>query len=327
MSPARFCFSPLGSLHVFLYEGDGSSLLGHVDISKPAPDWNTLFLCLPRSAQTVRENYLSVLGASGLSFAVEVEQNPSTIVLNKPQSLSVKNDDAIVFQFIPPEDISKTQLDITVTSQSSVPAYLKVSQCCKDVGQEKIEVVDYKKASLRLSFAKKGRITLSKASVPPLTDSLSSWFIGIALKNTTGRIKFSEPKHVTVTLTKTFDYSYETPICTLIFASLLGGLLVSITALYLFKESLVVVNCTRSGTVIANKTHDGNTGPLQLPPGDECNNEVKLNRGKKSLKFTVAMLKVLKNYWFSDGPKTYSYVTDIVRLVLSVGAYQFVFAN
>ena len=204
---------------------------------------------------------------------------------------------------------------------------MKVSQSCKDVGQENIEGVDYKKASLCLSFAKKGRITLSKASVPPLTDSLSSWFIGIALKNTTGRIKFSESKHVTVTLTKSFDYSYETPICTLIFASLLGGLLVSITALYLFKESLVVVNCTRSGTVIANKTHDCNTEPLRLPPGDECNNEVKLNRCKRILKFTVAMLKVLKNYWFSDGPKTYSYVTGIVGLVLSVGAYQFVFAN
>ena len=71
-----------------------------------------------------------------------------------------------VFQFIPPQGISKTQLGIMVTSDSDVPAYLKVSQDCKDVN-ENIRLVDYKGESIRLSFAKKGRITQTKVSSSP----------------------------------------------------------------------------------------------------------------------------------------------------------------
>ena len=76
----------------------------------------------------------------------------------------------IVFQFTPPKDISKTRLDITVTSESDVPSYLKVSRICQDV-KDHIRNVDYRGESIRLSFVKKGRITLSTASIPPLTDS------------------------------------------------------------------------------------------------------------------------------------------------------------
>jgi len=141
---------------------------------------------------------MSMVGTSGVSFAVDLSQNPSEIMLDIPQTVDIENTKAIVVTFNPPKDISDRQLDVTVTSQSNTPAYLKVSQIRQDV--ESIEVVDYKKASLRLSFAKKGRITLSKVSEPPLTDSSSTWFIGIALKNSTGRLKPSESKTVTLKL-------------------------------------------------------------------------------------------------------------------------------
>ncbi|KAJ7388700.1 hypothetical protein OS493_036139 [Desmophyllum pertusum] len=320
-----------GFLHIFLYEGGGSALLGHVDVSEPAHVWNTLALCpAPRSGQTLGEKYMSVLGTSGLSFTVEIADSPSEVMLNKPQEANVESDNVMVFRFIPPKGISNTQLDITVTSQSDVPAYLKVSQTCEDV-QENIEVIDYKKESLRLSFAKKGRITLSKASVPPLTDSDSSWFIGIALKNATGSVKFSESKYVTLELKKSFDYSYATPICSLFFVSLLGGIIMSIIALLLFKESLVVVN-TPNAIVLANtRTSEVNTelGQDRLPAGNnnQGNNNVEMNKCEKFGNFIVAMLKVAYNYWFSGGPKTFSYITGIVGLVLMIGAFQFVFAN
>ena len=59
-----------------------------------------------------------------------------------PVKLSAKDTYPAVYQFIPAEDISSTQLDITVTSESDdVPAYLKVSRDCKDV-KENIDVVD-----------------------------------------------------------------------------------------------------------------------------------------------------------------------------------------
>ena len=120
-------------------------------------------------------------------FAVEASQN-NGISLNDPKEFEINERNTSVFQFIPPKDISKTQLDITVTSDSDVPAYLKVSRNCLDV-KDNIRLVDYRGESIRLTFAKKGRITLSKASIPSLADS-ASWYIGISLNNTTGTKPF-----------------------------------------------------------------------------------------------------------------------------------------
>lgn len=325
MNPVYVFILPLGFLNIFVYEGEGSSsLLGHVEVSQPKPVWNSLTICPPRSVKP-RDRFMSVLGTSGVSFAVEVPQSPSEIMLDIPQTVNVKSGDVIVFPFNPPKDISDRQLDITVTSKSNIPAYLKVSQIHEDV-EKNIEVVDYKKESLRLSFAKRGRITLSKASVPPLTDSTSSWFIGIALKDATGEP--SESKHVTLKLSQSFDYSYAGPICALFFVSLLGGIAVSIIALLLFKESLVVVN-TPDALVIVNESNGGQD--IQPSNGQENSNNPPSNTWLqviiKFLKFILAMLKVAYSYWFSGGPKTYSYVTGIVGFVLMIGACQFVIAN
>lgn len=325
MNPVYVFILPLGFLNIFVYEGEGSSsLLGHVEVSQPKPVWNSLTICPPRSVKP-RDRFMSVLGTSGVSFAVEVTQSPSEIMLDIPQTVNVKSGDVIVFPFNPPKDILDRQLDITVTSKSNIPAYLKVSQIREDV-EKNIEVVDYKKESLRLSFAKRGRITLSKVSVPPLTDSTSSWFIGIALKDATGEP--SESKHVTLKLSQSFDYSYAGPICALFFVSLLGGIAVSIIALLLFKESLVVVN-TPDALVIVNESNGGQD--IQPSNGQENSNNPPSNTWLqviiKFLKFILAMLKVAYSYWFSGGPKTYSYVTGIVGFVLMIGACQFVIAN
>ena len=107
-----------------------------------------------------------------------------------------------VFQFIPEGDISDMQPE-----SDDVPAYLKVSRDWQDVN-ENIDIVDYQGESIRLSFTKKGRITLSKVSIPPLTDSNSTRFIGISNKNATGETKEDATKNVTLTLKSSFDYSY-----------------------------------------------------------------------------------------------------------------------
>ena len=111
-----------------------------------------------------------------------------------------------------------------------MPAYLKVSRVYKDVEKDDIDEVDYKGESLRLSFAKKGRITLSKVSVPLLTDSTSSWFIGIAIKNATGDTPFNATKSVTLELNKSFDVSYALPICLLVIVSIITGAAISCCA-------------------------------------------------------------------------------------------------
>ena len=291
----------LGFLHVSLYQQVDSSLLGHVNLSASTPVWKTLSIC-PTGSTKKRtwEKLLSVVGKGiGLSFTVQITEGASEIALDQPHTVDVQRDEVSVFQFISPQGISDKQLDITVTSQSTVGAYLKVSQNCKEVDlQEDLESIDYQKKSLRLSFATKGRITLSRVSIPPLTDSFPRWFIGIGLKNFDDD-KLNGSKKVTLKPSRSFGYNYATPICVLFFLSLVGGIVVSIAAYSLFEESLT-----------------------QVKPGDQVNDNAAL-----TCVFFFEMLKVIRYHWFSFGPKTFSYITGIVGAVLMVGAFQFVFAN
>ena len=242
-SCARLSLLFLGSLLVSLYQQVESSPLSHVDLSEPKPVWNTLSICPTglTNDETTGIKFLSVVGkGSGLSFTVQIAEGASEIALDEAHTVDVQGDEVSVFQFIPPQGISDKQLDITATSQSKVDAYLKVSQNCKEVALQKdLEIIDHKKESIRLSFATKGRITLSRVSIPPLTDS--RWFIGIGLKNLSGDVKLSESKNVTLKLTRSFDYNYAAPICILFLVSFLVGIGVSIVAYLLFEESLTQV--------------------------------------------------------------------------------------
>ena len=277
-----------GSLHVSAYEEDeGSLLISHLGISTSEAGWKRCPFCPTKGK--ARGKHLLFSGTTGVSFMAEMQQEGG-IQLDDPVKveLSAKDTYPAVFQFTPAEDISGTQLDVTVTSESDdVPAYLKVSRDCKDV-KENIDDVDYKGGSLRLSFAKKGRITLSKFSTPPLTASTSSWFIGIAIKNASGDTPINARKKVTLTLKRSFAYSYARPMwilqCVFCF---IAGLFVSVWAWYNFREYPCV------------------------PPGE----------------IFSAMRGFLFNYLLIQGPKTFSYITLIVGSVLMVGSIQFVFAD
>ena len=124
--------------------------------------------------------------------------------------------------------------------------------------------------SLRLSFATKGQITLSRASFSSLTDSTSRWFIGIGLKNVSGDVKPSESKNVTLKLTRSFHYNYAKTVSALFLASLLGGIVVSVMAYFLFKESLSEIRVD-GATVMVNTNGTMGTQLQSLPPGDQVN--------------------------------------------------------
>ena len=302
-SCARLSLLFLAFLLVSLYQRGDSSLLGHVDLSEPTPLWNTLSICPTglTNDQDTGEKLLSVVGkGSRLSFTVQIAEGASEIALDKPHTINVQADKVSVFQFIPPQGISDNQLDITATSQSTIAAYLKVSQSCIEVDVQKdLESINDKKLSLRLSFATKGRITLSSVSIPPLTDSVSRWFIGISLKNLPGDVKLSESKNVTLQLTRSFDYNYATPICVLFFVSLVAGILVFIFARFLLEESLT-----------------------QVEPG-----KGDLFYKNAELKVLVCeMWEVIRYQWFYSAPETYSYILGIPGIVLMIGASQFVFS-
>ena len=233
-----FIFPPTGFLHASVYGADEPHLLGNLDVSKSKGDWSSLIICPSRDRSNKdQEKHLLLSGTPNLAFKVQVESSVEEIVLNKPLTFDLGPYESIkVFQFIPTEDISDMQLDVTVTSESDVPAYLKVSHDCEDVN-ENIDVVDYKGESIRLSFAKKGRITLSKVSIPPLTDSTSSWFIGIAIKNATGETPDKATKTVTLTLKRSFNYSYFWPIFFLVVLSVVCGALVACCGICSFSIS------------------------------------------------------------------------------------------
>ena len=277
-----------GSLHVSAYEEDeGSLLISHLGISTSEAGWKRCPFCPTKGK--ARGKHLLFSGTTGVSFMAEMQQEGG-IQLDDPVKveLSAKDTYPAVFQFTPAEDISGTQLDVTVTSESDdVPAYLKVSRDCKDV-KENIDDVDYKGGSLRLSFAKKGRITLSKFSTPPLTASNSSWFIGIAIKNASGDTPINASKKVTLTLKRSFAYSYARPIGIVqgVFCFLIG-LVVSIWAWYNFREY-------------------------------PCVNLCEIFSAMPCFPFIYLLIQ---------GPKTFSYITFIVGSVLMVGSFQFVFAD
>ena len=275
-----------------------------MDLSESKPVWNTLsiFPTGLTNDKTTGKMLLSVVGkGSGLSFTVQIGEGASEIALDQPHTVNVQGDEVSVFQFNTPKGISDKQLDITATSQSKVAAYLKVSQNFKEVDLQKdLESIDYRKESLRLSFATKGRITLSSVSIPPLTDSISRLFIGIGLKNLSGDVKLSESKDVTLKLTRSFDYNYARPICVLFFVSLVVGMLVSTFAFFLFEESLT-----------------------QVKPGE--GNQVNNNANLEVSVFE--MLKVIRYHLFSSGPETYSCIKGIAGIALMIVPFQFVFIN
>ena len=299
--------------------------MGNLDVWKSRADWSSLIICPSRDRNdTDQEKRVLLSGTPNLAFKVQVESSLNRIVLKKPLRFHLDPHKPIkVFQFIPTGDISDKQLDITVTSESDVPGYLKVSRDCVDVN-ENIDVVDYKGESIRLSFAKKGRITLSRVSIPPLTDSTSSWFIGIAIKNATGETPAEATKNVTLTLKRSFDYSYFLPIFLLVVLSVVIGAFLACWGVYSFP----IASSGTEGNVTAN---DGSTPMQSGPAPDASPRETTSMQPDEETPLTQTsqrrvMEDVIRN-WFKRGPKTYSYITGIVGFVLMIGAGQFVFAN
>lgn len=285
-------------------------------------------------------------GTPNVSYAAEITDNVPNVTLGQRKSFQVTHTTPAVFQFTPFKGISKKQLDITVESNSPSSAYLKVSHTCEQVVGNDIKYLNYKGGSLRLSFAEKGRITLSKASLPPLEDADTTWFIGIALiKDKTAS---NVTKNVTLTLKSSFDYDYSTPFYFLIGLSFFGGILVALWALFCFREPYILVhenNHFEDSVSFSASSNAASTGikdnlkslfsscwggRKEDAQTDELRPLLGRPRDKTPLtwkELALAMKSVLFNYWFAQGPKTFSYTTCIVGFVLLVGAFQFVFED
>lgn len=313
--------------------GEGDSSLGHLDVANNEPG-DTLTVCPQVSG---RKYFVLLTGTPNLTYSAEISSTVSSIPLGGNVTFEATQKPKI-FQFNSTKDISKRQLDISVESNSDVSAYLKVSDNCEDV-QNNIKYLDYKGTSLRLSFAKKGRITLSKASHPPLKNS-GVWYIGVALK------KSGHTKNVTLTLKSSFNYDYSNPLYFLIALSFFGGVLVSLWALFCFRDPYILVqedtpvydSLSFSSTSSGVSNFKDNLRSLfsscwkrnQSGEAGELRPLIRGTRDKSPLSWKelfVAMKNVFFRHWFKRGPKTFSYTTCIVGFVLLVGAFQFVFED
>ena len=273
-------------------------------------------------------------GTPNIHYTAEITGNVTEISLNTPMSFQASKT-ATLFKFKPTADVTRKQLDITVSSQSDAVAYLKVSDICNQTMN--IKYLDYSESSLRLTFGRKGRITLSRASRPSLNTS-SFTYIGIALKNETD-------KNVTLTLRSSFNYNYSKPLSLLICVSFFGGILISLWALLCFRDPYIFLqednpeDSNSLNSLTASNAHSrfkenlknmfsscwkereiGNTDELRpLVRGVQRRTPLTWNE------LIGAMRQVLLGHWVARGPKTFSYTTCIVGFVLLIGAFQYVF--
>ena len=279
----------IGSLHISIWD-PRFTRIGNLDIF-PNGTEETVTLCPQASG---REYFVVLTGTPNIHYTAEITDKLTEISLNAPVSFQASKT-VTLFSFQPTFGLTQKQLDITVSSQSDAVAYLKVSRICKQAKNTKC--LDYSGSYLRLTFNKKGRITLSRASRPSL-DSSGFTYIGIALKDQSNE---NPTKSVKLTLASSFDYNYSGPLIFLICVSLFGGIGISLWALLCFRDAYILPQD------LLEVQGDQRRAPFTF------------------LGFFSDMRTVFVGHWVARRPKTFSYTTCIVGFALMIGAFQFVF--
>lgn len=274
-----------GSLHITILDSRPATI-GELDIFANGPE-ETVILCPQASG---REYHVHLSGTPNIRYTAAVTDKLVEISLNTPVSFQASKKTTL-FSFEPTFSVTQKQLDITVSSHSDAVAYLKVSNICKQAKNTKL--LDYSGSYLRLTFNKKGRITLSRASRPSL-DSSGFTYIGIALEDQSYE---NLTKSVKLTLTSLFDYIYSGPLLFLICVSLFGGIFVFLWAWFCFRDSYILPQDLFEGLAGQQRTYLTCTDIFR------------------------AMKKVFFGNWVAPRPKTFSYTTCIVGFVLMIGAF------
>ena len=302
-----FSICVVGSLHVAISDSR-DSFIGHLEVYANGPQ-ETVTLCPQASG---RKYFFLITGTPNMHYTVKITDHVSEIWLNKPVSFQASKT-ATLFKFKPTVDVTQKQLDITVSSQLDVAAYLKVSDICKQAMNTKC--LDFSGSYMRLTFDKQGRITMSKASSHSLNTS-GFTYIGIALK-----YQSNLTKSVNMTITTSFDYNYSGPLFFLFFVSLFSGIFVSLWAFYCIRDPYIL---PKHDTVDSHRLNGQN---LEKLPGSSRDIEAGNTDESRPLtrnELLGAMRNVLHGHWNGRGPKTFSYTTCIVGFVLLIGAFQFV---
>ena len=190
-----------------------------------------------------------------------------------------------------------------------------VSQNCSSMQSNGLtqKGADGTQSSLKLTFTKLGRITLSQYSKPMITEG--RWYIGIRCKSNEKKLK-----NVSVIVTKGYKYDMlgkTLPTVYMCLIAVLGGILIAGFAHFFL-----------------NPDFDECSFPFHLevsPVGHRVPRQEILSYVPERLpKCTFPFkpwLNVIFGSWFGQGIKTYSYLTAVLAISFMVGAAQFVIAR
>ena len=216
------------------------------------------------------------------------------------------------------DDNHRSLLQITASSDSDdegMECILMVSQNCSSMQSNGLtqKGADGTQSSLKLTFTKLGRITLSQYSKPMITEG--RWYIGIRCKSNEKKLK-----NVSVIVTKGYKYDMlgkTLPTVYMCLIAVLGGILIAGFAHFFL-----------------NPDFDECSFPFHLevsPVGHRVPRQEILSYVPERLpKCTFPFkpwLNVIFGSWFGQGIKTYSYLTAVLAISFMVGAAQFVIAR
>ena len=312
----------LSELYSLALENQTVLFLGVANSCDLADDKKYRFHACPK-AHTQQQTDLDFLffgSPKKESISVTIELDNSVLKPGKEANLSVRSDgvpEVKAFE-ITDDDKHPSLLQITASSDSDdegMECVLMVSQNCSSMQSNGLaqKDADGTQSSLKLTFTKFGRITLSLYSKPMITSG--RWFIGIRCKSNEKKLK-----NVNVIVTKGYKYDMlgkTLPTVYMCLIAVFGGILIAGFAHFFL-----------------NPDFDECSFPFHLevsPAGNRVPSQEILYYIPEPLpKCTFPFkpwLNVIFVSWFGQGIKTYSYLTAVLAISFMVGAAQFVIAR
>ena len=251
------------------------------------------------------------------SIAVKIELDNSVLKPGKEANLSVRSGEVPeVKAFDIDGDNHSNLLQITAYSDDDgMECVLMVSQNCSSMKSHGLaeKGADGTQSSLKLTFTKLGRITLSQYSRPMITKG--RWYIGIRCKSNEKKLK-----NVTVNVTNGYKYDMRgktLPTVYMCSIAVIGGLLIAAFAHFFLNPDFDECSFPFHLEVSPARDRGPSQGILQYVP-------------EPLPKWTFPFkqwLNVISVSWFGQGIKTYSYLTAVLAISFMVGAAQFVIAR
>ena len=312
--------SKLSALYSLVLENQNVLFLGAAYSYDLADDRKYRFHACPK-AHTHQEtgndlDFLFFGSPEKESIAVKIELDNSVLKPGKEANLSVRSGEVPeVKAFDIDDDNHSNLLQITAYSDDDgMECVLMVSQNCSSMKSHGLaeKGADGTQSSLKLTFTKLGRITLSQYSRPMITKG--RWYIGIRCKSNEKKLK-----NVTVIVTNGYKYDMHgktLPTLNICLIAVIGGLLIAGFAHFFL-----------------NPDFDKCSFPnlqLEVSPAKDRVPSQDILPYVPYPNWTFSFrqwLNVIFVSWFGQGIKTYSYLTALLAISFIVGAAQFVIAR